>query len=187
MIDPENALLGESAGNRVVDFATRLQVRPQGFFERHPHLWAGQACRGQPVDHWLEQGRRGRQEDGEALFRVDSLGQRGESLRVLGVERNVGQPRHEPLGHQGGVEIVRDVLGERFAGNIAIGRVVMSGARRGDDLEIVRQQPVGVEPIERRQQHPPGEVSGRSEQEQSLDFFGDHRAVPSRGRRSASS
>jgi hypothetical protein len=79
------------------------------------------------------------------------------------------------------------MLGQRLARDVAIGRVVMRRACGGDDLEVVRQQSIGIEAVERRQQHPPGKVAGRSEQEQGLDFFGAHRSVPRRGGRSASS
>ena len=75
---------------------------------------------------------------------------------------------------------MRDVLGQRLAGDRPIGLIVMLATRGGNNLEIVRQQSIGVEPVKRGQQHPPGEVAGRSEQKQGLDFFGDHAASPSR-------
>ena len=56
-------------------------------------------------------------------------------------------------------------LGPRVAGSRAPGSTKSSrrqlGARRRQDLEALRQEAVGVEEIERRQQHAPRQVAGR--------------------------
>ncbi len=44
--------------------------------------------------------------------------------------------------------------------------VVKLAPRRADDLEVVGQQAVGVESVERGQQHAMRQVAGRAEQQQ---------------------
>ena len=61
------------------------------------------------------------------------------------------------------------MLLERFLSLLAEGRIVESGARGADDSEVARQQPVGIETVERRQKHAPREVAGRAEQDQCRD------------------
>ena len=52
--------------------------------------------------------------------------------------------------------------------------VVKLAARRADDPEIVRQQAVGVQAVERGQQHAMRQVAGRAEQQQGRNLVRDH-------------
>ena len=61
------------------------------------------------------------------------------------------------------------VLAQRLARDGAILAVVMRRPRRAGDRQPFRQQPVGVQAVERGQQHPPRQVSGGAEQQQLGD------------------
>ncbi len=52
--------------------------------------------------------------------------------------------------------------------------VVELAARRADDPEALGQQPVGMEPVERGQQHAMRKVAGRAEQQQGRNLVAGH-------------
>ena len=68
------------------------------------------------------------------------------------------------------------MLGQRLDRAGAEGGVVELAARGGDDRQVGGKQPLGVEPVERGQQHAVRQVAGRAEQQQMRDFVDDHRA-----------
>jgi hypothetical protein len=57
---------------------------------------------------------------------------------------------------------------ERGAGEVAILAVAHRRARGADDGKIGREQPVGIERKQARQQHALGKVAGGSEQQQAV-------------------
>ena len=61
---------------------------------------------------------------------------------------------------------------KRGIGPLAERRVVELGSGSADDPQPIRQQPIGVQPVKRGQQHPPGEIAGRAEQHQGRDPVG---------------
>ena len=98
MVDPERAVLGEGGGDRVVDLAAGFEVAAERLFERHAHRRAGEARAGEPVDGRLEQRRRGREEDRDAVARIaDRFGEPREAGRLVDVERDIMEPRQEAL------------------------------------------------------------------------------------------
>ena len=100
MVDPENALLGEDRGDRIVDLPARLQGRCRAAFRAPCATVAGEARRLQPLDRRLEQRRRGRQENGQSLARIANFGgELGETLLIVDVEGDVTEPLKEPLDH----------------------------------------------------------------------------------------
>ena len=75
-------------GDRIVDLAAGFEVAAERLFERHAHRRAGQPRGCEAVDDRLEQGRRGRQEDGDPVARVaDRFGELFEPVRMVDVER----------------------------------------------------------------------------------------------------
>src|SRR5688572_15847005 len=64
------------------------------------------------------------------------------------------------------------MLVERLLGFLAKGIIVELAAGGADDRQLVRQQAVGVEPVQRRQQHAPGQIAGRPEQQQCGSLIG---------------
>ena len=76
------------------------------------------------------------------------------------------EPLQEPLGDALLEEAGGQMLLERGLGALAKGCVVELRSRGPDDPQVGRKQPIGIEPVERRQQHAPGEIAGRSEQQQ---------------------
>ena len=94
MVDPEHPLLGKGRGDGVVDLAARFEVAAERLFERHPHRRASEPGRGEPVDRRLEQRRRGREENRDAVARIaDRFGKPLETRGIVDVERHVMQPR----------------------------------------------------------------------------------------------
>ncbi len=163
MIDAERPRFGEGAGHRVVDLAARGKVRPERFFERKADVRAGQPRALQPVDRRLEQRRRGREENGETLVRVNLTLERREISGTRRVQLDVGQP----LGERGGLlsieKVGGDVGSQGFESLATIGRSVERAARGRDDLEPVGKQAVDVKSVKRRQQHPVRKIAGRAE------------------------
>jgi hypothetical protein len=80
--------------------------------------------------------------------------------------RRVGSHVVEPFGEAGpgrlvqrlgpGLEVLADHGDEAFAGVV--------GPRRREDTEAVRQETIGVEEVERGQQHAPGQIARTAEQ-----------------------
>jgi hypothetical protein len=132
-----------------------------------PHCFAGQPGGAQPLDGRFEQARRGRQENRQAPFDVADLGgQSGKAGCVLGVERLVVQPiekcRHRAAA-VGGHELL-----QRLARKLAVGGIVKVLARGANDLQVLGDQPVGMQRAERWQQHSLGQIAGRAEQQQPV-------------------
>ena len=121
----------------------RVLVVPVGhLLEREADAVAGQARRHQPVDRRLEQARGGRQEDGEALGRIDLFRQPGEAFGPGRVERDIGQPLGEFLRRRRVEEFGRDMLGQCFDGAGAKGGVVEIAPRGSDDRQVRGKQAV---------------------------------------------
>jgi hypothetical protein len=95
----------------------------------------------------------------------DRLGKPLESGGIVDVERHIMKPAQEALGDAVLVEAFREMLAQRLLGSFAKGPVVELGASRAYDPEPVRQEAVGIESIEGREQHPPRKIAGRTEQE----------------------
>jgi hypothetical protein len=144
MVDPEDPVLGKGGGNRVVDVPARFEIRAERLFQAHAHRVAGEAGLLEPADRRLEQARRCREEDREALFgRADLLRQRGKAVFLRRVERLVVQPVEESrdaAAAVGGQEFF-----ERLAGEVAEALVVVVGPGGAYDLELLREQVVVVE------------------------------------------
>ena len=180
MIDPENPVLGESRGDRVIDLAARSEVESQGLFEREPDIVRGKADCGKASDDRLEQARCGRQKDGEPRFVItDRLGEFGEASLIIDVERDIIEPGKESRCDFLVQEAIGQIFLERLAGEGAEAVGVEIRPRGADDIEIGREQPVGVEPVERRKQHAAGEIAGRAEHQESSGFVSHARRVTS--------
>ena len=102
-----------------------------------------------------------------ALGRADLLGERAIAIERGRIERLVGEAveeaRHAPAAFS------REVFLERGAGEVAVFAVAHGAARRADDLQVGREEAIGIEREEARQQHPLGKVAGGSEQQQTVN------------------
>ena len=74
--------------------------------------------------------------------------------------------RQEALGDAGAVEALRQVMLQRLGSPRAQACVIQFGARSADNAELVGEQAVGIEAVQRRQQHPAREIAGCAEQDQ---------------------
>jgi hypothetical protein len=111
MIDPENALLGESRSNRVIDLAAGFEVAAERLFKRHAHGRAGEPGSFEPVNHRLEQRRRGRQEDRNAVAGIaDRRRQAIELAALKDVRWDVEKPSQKALGDFRLIEIRRKMV-----------------------------------------------------------------------------
>ena len=167
VVDPENPAFGESARHRVIDHAAGGQIGAQWLFEAHPYRLARQPRRLQAGDGGAEQARRGREENREAARgRADLGGETGIAFQRGRIQCLVAEPVEE-FRHPS-----TPVCGEIFlqcgTGEIAVFGVVQLAAGGADDLEIGRQQPVGIKREQARQQHPLGKITGGSEQQQAV-------------------
>ncbi len=145
-----SAALGDRAGRPL---ATFLSTAPSLF---------------RPADGGPEQGRRGRQEGRQwpAGTIAQRSRERGERARFVQIERHVGQAIEE--ARYGIALIGRHHLGQRLPRQRAEAGLVLVAARGAEDPEIVRHEPIEVQPEQRRQQHPLGEIAGRAEQDERL-------------------
>ncbi|PAV69802.1 hypothetical protein WR25_08766 [Diploscapter pachys] len=136
MVDAERPLFGEGAGDGVVDLLRRGEVVAQRLFERDAH--------GRP--------------DGEAARHVADLV--GERLEAVGVGQ-IGRLELDALHERAERAFVLAVGGEEFVErllhDVAIAIVVHVAARRAGDRQILGQQAVGVQAVQRGQQHALGE------------------------------
>jgi hypothetical protein len=129
----------------------------------------------QPLYRRFEQRRRGGQIDGEAVGHVaDLFGQRRESLGIGQIHGLVGDTIQEGAERAFVLAVVGQEFVERLLGKVPESGIVHFGACRPGDRQAFGQQPVGMQAIERRQQHPPREVTGCSEQEQLADGIALH-------------
>ena len=71
----------------------------------------------------------------------------------------------EAFGHAFLKEAGRQIFFERRLRTVAKSRVVEVGARGAHDPEVRRKQSIGIQTVKRRQQHAPGEIARRSEQQ----------------------
>ena len=97
---------------------------------------------------------------------VDRRREGDKPRRVADIKRDIAQPVEEARHLGGNPPLGVDRRVERVTRQFAVRRRVEGTPRRRDDPHIGRQQPVGVEAEQRRQQHPPSEVAGRAEKNQ---------------------
>ena len=107
---------------------------------------------------------------------------RSKPARIVDVERARNGAGEEPLGDPFLIEARRQMLLKRRVGALAEGLIVELGPRRADDPQIVGQQPIGVEPVERGKKHAPGKIAGRAEHQEGGGLL-DHARLLQRGRR----
>ena len=90
---------GKGSSNGVVDLAAGFQVAAERLLERHSNRRASEPGRCESVNGGLEQGRRRRQENGDAVAWVaDLFWQPLEAGGIVDVERHVMKARQEALG-----------------------------------------------------------------------------------------
>ena len=186
MVDAENPVLRKARGDRIVDLAARGEIGPERFLECEADIVGRQADRREPGDHRLEQAGRGGEKDRQPrLVAADRLGEAVETALVVDVERDVIEPGEETRRDLLVEEAVGEMFLKRHAGEFAERLGIKGRASRADDIEVVAEQPVRIEPVERRQQHPASEVAGRAEHQESGGFVGHARGVTS-GKRNGS-
>src|SRR3569833_398344 len=167
MVDPEDAVFGESGGDRVVDLAARGKIGAERLFEPDPHIVAGKAALDQALDGRLEQARRGREEDRHALLGLaDRFRKIVKPFALARIERLVAQPaqkRSDTAAALGGEELL-----ERLAREDTVRGGVERRARGAHALDYRNEQLVSVERAERRQQHALGKGVSGPEQLQAV-------------------
>ena len=182
MVDAEGPLLGKGSGDGVVDLAAGGEIAAQRLFQRQADGGAGQADRGEAVDGRLEQGR--------AVDRkIASPGEQSPTARpgnleifqTVSIDSDVAQAVEEALRDILLVNAFGEMLCQRLPRPLAKLTFAELGAGRADG-QAQRQQPVGIQAVERRQQHSPGEVAGRPEEEQGGDYPWVKPRMPARPR-----
>ena len=63
------------------------------------------------------------------------------------VDGHIMEPRQKTLGDTRAVETFRQMFLQRLVGPLAKGGIIEFGARRADDPEAIRQQPIGIEAV----------------------------------------
>jgi len=81
VVDAENPVFGEGAGDRIVDLGRTGEIIAERLFQPDPHIVARQPGGLQPLDRGFEQERRGRQEDRQSARDIAQLG--GEIVKPL--------------------------------------------------------------------------------------------------------
>ena len=147
--------------------AARFEIGAERLFKADADIGPGQAAGGKPGDGRLEEARRGREEDGEPFLRCSYFGGKiNEVAGVVGVERLIMQAveefrhRSAPFGRQ--------VFLQRLTSEIAITGIVEWLARRADNLELRRDQLVGPQRTERRQEHALRQIASGAKQQQTI-------------------
>jgi len=154
MIDPENPVLREDRGDRVVDLPARGEVVAKRFFEADADIAVREAGAVKSLDRRLEQAGRRRQEDRQSLAGVaEFVRQILEVIDLRRVQRLIVQPLEEGGDLVLVLAVLGQVLFERFLGECAERIVLEHGPRGAGDRHAGGQQPVLVEAVERRQQH----------------------------------
>ena len=99
------------------------------------------------------------------------LGQFREIFQSVSIDGDVAQPAQEPLGDIGLEKAFGEMLPQRLERVGAELAVVELGAGGADHRQPLGQQSVGIEAVERRQQHAPRQVAGRPEEQQCGDLI----------------
>ena len=167
VVDAENPVFVERAGDRIVDDARAGEIVAERLFEADPHVFARQPSRLQPADRGLEQEGRGREEDRQPARNVAELfGQMVEALDRRRVERLVLQVAEERSDLGLVLAVFGKIFFQRLARDFAIFAIAQLAARGAEDTQVFRDQSVFVQRVEGRQQHALGKIAGRAEQQQ---------------------
>jgi hypothetical protein len=170
VVDAEDLVLGEGVGDGVVDLEEGLEVPADGLLQHHAVGRLGQAGGLQGGDDAaVERGRDGEEAGHTAggAHVADLVLERLQAGGIGGVDRQIVEAGVEP--GPGGVRPCVVGLGLALDRGADLGDVFLAAlvrAGRADDLQPVGQQAVVLEEIERRQQHPHGEIAAAAEQHQ---------------------
>jgi hypothetical protein len=163
VVDAEDLALVDHGGDGGVGDLGALQVATQRLFQDQACVGTGQAGGLQRLAGRAVETGRQREEDDQRAVRADAVGQ----LLGVGVAGDVGGHVVETIG-----EALPDPLLDRrafaqlFAHQRLVAVRVMVRARHTDDPQIMRQQTIKLEEIQRRQQHPQGQVPRAAQQHQ---------------------
>jgi hypothetical protein len=166
VVDAEDLRFGEGVRHRIVDLTEGFEVAPDRLLQHHPIVGLGQAGGAHGRDDAGVKRRRDGEEAGAGAV-ADLVLERLEALGAGGVDGQIVEARVEPIPGVVGPGVVGPGLvldGGAHLGDIVVATFV--GAGGADDLQAVRQQAVVLEEIERRQQHPHGQIAAAAEEHQ---------------------
>ncbi len=168
MVDPENLALVEQRADAVVDLLGGGEVLADRLFHRDPRRRGNQPRIGQPLGRGREERRGCRQIDRQPTLRptIQPLCQLLELLRLPRFDRLITDHRLQPCRDFRIIAIGADELLQCLVDVGAECFVVHLRAARRHDHEVIGQQTVRNQIIERRKNHAVRQIAGGTEKQE---------------------
>ena len=164
VIDAEDLVLFEDLADLVVQRPGRVQVAADRLFHHDARLRGGKAMLFQlEADVAEERWRDGHVEDADALAVADRLLQRLEALARERIDRDIGKAGEESIQLLGDDVLLRHMVDDRLASELAVLLVGQLGSRRTDDAGRFGELARDLALIQCRQELALGQVAGRAE------------------------